>query len=86
MIRVAIHHFLWYDFDALFITTNAPERSAFNRIERKMAPLIKELTGLILPHDHCGRHLNERGINIDDDLEKKNFKFGRMRIKRNYVV
>ena len=40
-----------------------------------MAPLSKELTGLILPHDHCGSHLNERGITIDADLEKKNFKF-----------
>ena len=28
VISVAIHHFLQYDFDALFIATNAPERSA----------------------------------------------------------
>ena len=54
MIRVAIHHFLRYDFDALFIATNVPGRSAFNRVERKMAPLSKELTELILPHDHYG--------------------------------
>ena len=59
VIRVAIHHFLRYDFDSLFIATNAPGKSAFNRVERKMAPLSKELTGLILPHE----------------LEKKNFKF-----------
>jgi len=75
VIRVAIHHFLRYDFDSLFIATNAPGRSAFNRAERKMAPLSKELTGLILPHDHYGSHLNESGITIDADLEKKNFKF-----------
>ena len=75
MIRVAIHHFLWYDFDALFIATNAPGRSVFNRVERKMAPLSKELTGLILPHDHYGSHLKERGITIDAHFEK-NFKFG----------
>jgi len=41
--RVAIHHFLWYDFDALFIATNSPGSSAFNRVERKIAPLSKEL-------------------------------------------
>ena len=52
VIWVAIHHFLRYDFDALFTATNAPGRGAFNRVERKMAPLCKELTGLILPHDH----------------------------------
>jgi len=75
VIKVVIHHFLWYDFDALFIVTNAPGRSAFNKVERKMAPLSKELTGLILLHDHYGSHLNERSITIDADLEKKNFKF-----------
>jgi len=63
VISVAIHHFLKYDFDALFVDTNAPERSAFNRVERKIAPL-KELTGLILPQDHYVSHLNERGITI----------------------
>ena len=56
-------------------TTSAPGKSAFNRLERKMAPLSKELTGYILPHDQYGSHLNERGITIDADLEKKNFKF-----------
>jgi len=40
-----------------------------------MAPLSKKLTELILPHDHYSSHLNERGITIDDDLEKNNFKF-----------
>ena len=74
-IRVTIHHFLQYNFDALFIATNALGRSAFNRVGRKMGPLSKELIGLILPHDQYGSHLNERGITIDDDLEKKNFKF-----------
>ena len=40
-----------------------------------MAPLSKKLTGLILPHDNYGSHLNERGITIDADLEKNNFEF-----------
>ena len=43
VIRVAIHHFLRYDFDALFIATNAPGRSAFNRVERKMAHSVRNL-------------------------------------------
>lgn len=75
VITVAVHHFLQHDFDTLFLATNAPGRSAFNRVERKMAPLSKELTGFILPHDRYGSHLNERGITVDVDLEKENFKF-----------
>ena len=47
VIKVAVYHFLQYDFYAVFIATNAPGRSSFNRVERKMAPLSKELTGLI---------------------------------------
>lgn len=40
-----------------------------------MAPLSRELSGLVIPHDHFGSHLNDQGITIDDDLEKENFKF-----------
>lgn len=41
--------------------TNAPGRSAFNRAERRMAPLSRELAGLILPHDRYGTHLDSQG-------------------------
>lgn len=75
VIKVAIHHFVKHDLDALFIATNAPGRSASNRVERKMAPLSKELSGQILPHDHFGSHLDNRGQTIDLDLEEKNFAF-----------
>ena len=40
-----------------------------------MAPLSKELSGLILPHDKYGSHLNDQGLIIDTNLEKKNFAF-----------
>lgn len=59
--------------DALFLATNAPGRSAFNRVERRMAPLSRDLAGLILPHDHFGTHLNEKGETTDEELELKNF-------------
>lgn len=61
VIDMAIHHFLKHNLDALFIMTNAPGRSAFNRAERRMAPLSRELSGLILPHDHYGTHLDAQG-------------------------
>lgn len=74
VIAHAIEHFKKYDLDAIFIVTNAPGRSAFNRVERRMAPLSRELTGVVLPHDSFGTHLDSNGKTIDDDLEKDNFK------------
>ena len=38
-----------------------------------MAPLSKELAGVILEHQHFGTHLDDRGNTIDEELELKNF-------------
>lgn len=70
----AIDHFIQHDFDAIFLATNAPGRSAYNPIERRMAPLSKELRGVLLPHDTFGSHLDGSKRTIDKDLEIKNFK------------
>ncbi|XP_036328606.1 uncharacterized protein LOC118740945 isoform X2 [Rhagoletis pomonella] len=70
----AIHHFQKHDLDAIFIFTNAPGRSAFNRVERRMAPLSRELAGVILPHDSFGNHLDGNGKTVDPTLEKINFR------------
>ena len=69
-IEVGIHHFLQNDLDALFIATNAPGRSAFNRVERKMAPLSRELLGLIIPHDNFGSHLDDQGKTINNVMKE----------------
>ena len=61
----AIDYFNSFDLDALFIATNAPGRSAFNRCERRMPPLSK----------HFGTHLNDRGDTIDEELEVNNFEY-----------
>lgn len=58
----------------MIIITNAPGRSAFNRVKRRMTHLSRELSGLILPHDHFGNHLNSFGKTINSDLEFQNFK------------
>jgi len=39
-----------------------------------MAPLSRELAGLILQHDHYGSHLDSNGKTIDGQLEMENFK------------
>ncbi|CAF4200463.1 unnamed protein product, partial [Adineta steineri] len=65
--------FIRNDLDALFVATNAPGHSVHNPIERRMASLSHDLSGLILPYDHYGTHLNDSGKTIDIDLEKKTF-------------
>ncbi|KAG8178076.1 hypothetical protein JTE90_007061 [Oedothorax gibbosus] len=59
--------------EALNSSTNAPGRSAYNAIERRMAPLSRQLSGLVLPHDHFGNHLDSSGKTVDVEKEKKNF-------------
>jgi hypothetical protein len=65
-----LHLFFIHDLNGFFVATNAPSRSAFNRVERKMAPLSRELSGLILPYDHYGTHLDNQRRTMDLDLEK----------------
>ena len=77
IISRAIEHFKYHNLDALFLVTNAPGRSAFNRVERRMAPLSKQLSGVVIPHSQFGSHLNGSGKTIDTDLEKKNFEYAR---------
>jgi hypothetical protein len=74
-IKSAIHHFKQYNLDALFIATNAPGRSAFNPVERRMAPLSRQLSGVILPHENFGTHLDGNGKTVDLELEKQNFEY-----------
>ena len=58
-----------------FLAANAPGRNAFNRVERGMVKLSKELGGVILKHDKFGSHLDAKGVAVDKDLELKNFEY-----------
>ncbi|CAF1291047.1 unnamed protein product [Rotaria sordida] len=69
-----IRKFKKYNLDALFILTHAPGQSAYNIVERRMAPLSHDLAGLILPHDYFGSHLNDSGVTTNLELEKLNFR------------
>ena len=57
-IECAIDYFLRQDLDAFFLATNAPGRSAFNRVKRRIVKFSQELSGVVLPHDNFGFHLN----------------------------
>ena len=63
-----------FQLDMLMEVTNAPGLSAYNRAERKMFPLSKALTGVVLPYETFGSHLDGQGKTVDTELEEKNFK------------
>ena len=68
-IASAIEYFEEYQLDALFLATNVSGRNAFNRTKRRIAPISREMNGLILPHETFGSHLDGNGKTIDDAFE-----------------
>ena len=52
---------------------SAPGCSAFNEIERRMAPLSKALVGLVISHEILGSHLDSNNNTVNDELERNNF-------------
>jgi len=70
----AIKKFKTYNLDAFILVTQAPGQSNFNISQRRLAILAQDLTGLVLPHNHFGTHLNISGLTVDADQEKLNFK------------
>ena len=61
--------------DALIHGVNTAGLSAFNPLERRMAPLSHNLAGIILPHNHFGDHIDSSAKTIKKDLEKNKIKF-----------
>ena len=65
--------FMKEDFDGIFIFSNAPGFSAYNKVERRMAPLSKATAGVILPFNTFGSHLDASNKTTNPELEIKNF-------------
>ena len=65
--------FIDLNLDALLIALHPEGWSAFNPVERRMAPLSRELIGVIFDHQHFGNHLNSAKVTVDVELEKRNF-------------
>ena len=55
--------------DALLISTHAPGLPVNNQVEKKMASLSKALSGILLPHDKFGTHLNSSRKSINTNLK-----------------
>ena len=60
--------FLDFDLDLLVVFTHAPGSSTYNSVERRMAPLSKDTSGVILPFDTYGSHLNSSNVTIDANI------------------
>jgi hypothetical protein len=75
-LRSAIGHFKRHNLDAIFIARYAPGQSALNASERRVAPLSHDVSGLILPYDSLGSHLDSKSCATEIDLENLNFSKG----------
>ena len=62
------------DLDAVFVFTHAPGSSAYNPVERQIAPLSKDTAGITQPFDTFGNHLDASNKTIDSELEIEKFK------------
>ena len=56
-LAAAIQNFKEFNLDALLICTLAPGMSVYKHVERRMAPLSKALSGVLLPYNTCGSHI-----------------------------
>ena len=72
-ISYAVVYFNTYDLDGFFLVTNAPGRSACNRVERRMTLPSKESGDVLLEHEQFGAHLDDKGNTTDFQLELKKF-------------
>jgi hypothetical protein len=71
-LECAISIFKKFGLDAFIHGVNAAGLSAFNPGERRMAPLTRFLTALLLNHETYGSHL-KNGKTVDIPLEIRNF-------------
>ena len=76
MIQLFIKHKLV----AIFLAALPAGYSPFSPCERRMAPLSKQLTGVVLDHKFYGYHLDSQQRTIDEVLERKNFQHAGKRL------
>ena len=62
-----------YNLDLLVVTNSAAGSSAYNAVERRMAPTSKKLCGVALDHQSLGSQLDCNNKTVDVELEKRNF-------------
>ena len=70
---VAIQHFKEHNLDALLVLTHAPGLSTNNQVVRRIAPMSKALSRILLSHETFGTHIDSSRKTTDTNLEKCNF-------------
>ncbi|CAG8469436.1 7293_t:CDS:2 [Dentiscutata erythropus] len=76
-VQIIVDHFIKYNLDTIIMVCYASHQSAFNPVERQMAPLSYDLAGIILLHDTFESNLDAQLKTSDEELEKYNFKVAR---------
>uniref|UniRef100_A0A8C4PZQ8 C2H2-type domain-containing protein n=1 Tax=Eptatretus burgeri TaxID=7764 RepID=A0A8C4PZQ8_EPTBU len=69
----ACNQFIRHNLDVYLAVTQLPGVQMYNHVERRMASLSRDLSGIILPHDSYGNHLDNSGKTVDTSLEVRNF-------------
>ena len=72
-LATAVDLFHTLNLDVLLPGMNVAGLSAFNPVERRIAPLSHDLAAIILPHDHFENQLDGLGKATDVEMEEKNF-------------
>ena len=81
-----IQLFIKFDLVMLVLASLPAGYALFNPCERRMAPLSKVLTGVLLDHKHYGSHLNSQKQTVDGVLEIRNFKYAGDRLPSCLVI
>jgi hypothetical protein len=74
------------DVDYLSVRSYAPGQSAYNPVERAMAPYSKKLAGVVIPWFEENSHLSgDKSKVVDSDLARHNFKHAGDILKRYWT-
>ena len=76
VISAAIDYFCTYDLDALYIVTSPIDNHLDQNIHKRIVPIAKDLSSVILPYEHFGSHYDGNNDTIDEVLEKLNYEKG----------
>ena len=76
MISAAVDYFCTYDLDALYIVTSPIDNHLDQNIHKRIVPIAKDLSKVILPYEHFGSHYDGNNDTIDEVLEKMNYEKG----------
>lgn len=74
VISHALASFKKHDLDGVYIFTNASGRSAHNLVQKRVVPLSRALSGLVLQH-HYGSLLDDNANTLNTDMEMTNFEY-----------